>query len=304
MNTMITDAAVEAGASAISARHLSNTGVPFPIKACRDDARVALEAALPHLATVKKSLTVAPSVDAWAVADIVRSDLDRQSCPDAYMRIAVESVVKHLTATPEAGNPVSVSERERFEAGIGVGSRVSVDGHNATVTGLDPYTERFKIEWDAPKGGTMYRLREEMCPIAARQPVDCHVAVAGSMPGTIGFTAAIFKAEDVPLGTKIYAAPPQQPAQVEWQPIETAPKTGRSLLLGHFNSAGNWRTLRGRWFTKAQIEYEWENGDDFEEGWFEESVEADDIPNVWATTPTHWMPLPAAPVIDSQGANK
>ena len=27
-----------------------------------------------------------------------------------------------------------------------------------------------------------------------------------------------------------------------WQPIETAPKTGRTLLLGYFNSHGNWRT--------------------------------------------------------------
>jgi len=28
---------------------------------------------------------------------------------------------------------------------------------------------------------------------------------------------------------------------------------------------------------------------------FEKYIDLDDIPNVWATTPTHWMPLPAAP---------
>ncbi|WP_188240681.1 hypothetical protein [Stenotrophomonas maltophilia] len=36
--------------------------------------------------------------DAWDIAELVRTDLDRQSCPDAYMRIAMESVVKHLAA--------------------------------------------------------------------------------------------------------------------------------------------------------------------------------------------------------------
>lgn len=38
-------------------------------------------------------------VDGWDIAMKVRSDLDRQSCPDAYMCIAVESVMKHLAAT-------------------------------------------------------------------------------------------------------------------------------------------------------------------------------------------------------------
>lgn len=33
---------------------------------------------------------------AWTLADKVRADLDRQSCPDAFMRIAVESIVKHF----------------------------------------------------------------------------------------------------------------------------------------------------------------------------------------------------------------
>ncbi|MDT9702870.1 hypothetical protein, partial [Streptomyces sp. P17] len=29
---------------------------------------------------------------AWNIAELVRVDLDRQSCPEAYMRIAMESV--------------------------------------------------------------------------------------------------------------------------------------------------------------------------------------------------------------------
>ncbi len=81
----------------------------------------------------------------------------------------------------------------------------------------------------------------------------------------------------------------------EWMDIDSAPINGVSVLLGYFNSAGNWRTLRGRWFTKERIDYEWENADDFEAGWYEESAEAEDVPNVWPTSPTHWMPLPAPP---------
>ena len=98
----------------------------------------------------------------------------------------------------------------------------------------------------------------------------------------------------------------KQPAQAVdlWQPIETAPKNGSSMLLGYVNSAGNWRTVRGRWFSAEKIEMEWENADDFEAGWYEESVEADDIPNVWPTTPTYWQPLPAAPSVDSQAVGQ
>lgn len=91
------------------------------------------------------------------------------------------------------------------------------------------------------------------------------------------------------------------PAQVEqqspdkWQPIGTAPADGRTILLGYFNSHGNWRTLRGQWVTKERINEEWEDADFFEAGWYETSVEADDAPSFWPTKPTHWQPLPAAP---------
>lgn len=91
------------------------------------------------------------------------------------------------------------------------------------------------------------------------------------------------------------AAALSQPAAAEWQPIETAPKTGRTLLLGYFNSHGNWRTMRGQWMTEEYIAENWEEPENGEPGWFEESVEADDVPNCWATNPTHWQPLPAAP---------
>jgi len=97
-------------------------------------------------------------------------------------------------------------------------------------------------------------------------------------------------------------------AMRQWQPIETAPKSGRTLLLGYRNSHGNWRTTRGEWMSEAYIAESWEDPDDAEPGWYETSVEADDAPNCWPITPTHWMPLPDAPdaAIDAalQAVNK
>jgi DNA-directed RNA polymerase subunit RPC12/RpoP len=93
------------------------------------------------------------------------------------------------------------------------------------------------------------------------------------------------------------AAPVAQAAVgAMWQPIETAPQTGRTLLLGYFNVLGKWRTLRGQWFTDAVIQEEWTNSDVHEAGWFETSVECDEEDSgCWPTDPTHWMPLPASP---------
>jgi len=85
-------------------------------------------------------------------------------------------------------------------------------------------------------------------------------------------------------------------AEDGWRPIETAPKDGRALLLGYTNQHGRWRTLRGRWVPIEEILEEWQELEDHEEGWYEAPVEPDEIPNVWETTPTHWMPLPAPPI--------
>ena len=45
--------------------------------------------------TAKAALAQTQEPVAWTLADKVRQDLDRQFCPDAFMRIAVESIVKH-----------------------------------------------------------------------------------------------------------------------------------------------------------------------------------------------------------------
>lgn len=83
---------------------------------------------------------------------------------------------------------------------------------------------------------------------------------------------------------------------VPWLGIESAPKDGTAVLLGYFNSFGKWRTLRGRYVPQSEIDHEWEEGDALLEGWYETSVEAEDVPNHWETSPTHWTPLPAPPI--------
>lgn len=80
-----------------------------------------------------------------------------------------------------------------------------------------------------------------------------------------------------------------------WLPIESAPRDGRTMLLGYFNVARKWRTLRGQWMSADYIAEYFEDPDTAEPGWFETSVEADDPPNCWPTNPTHFQPLPAAP---------
>lgn len=91
----------------------------------------------------------------------------------------------------------------------------------------------------------------------------------------------------------------QQPVVSAWQPIATAPQNGRTLLLGRFNELGNWRTMRGQWFSTEAIAQDWEDPDDAEEGWYETAVEPD-APNCWSIAPTHWMPLPTAPTAGVQ----
>ena len=81
-----------------------------------------------------------------------------------------------------------------------------------------------------------------------------------------------------------------------WQPIETAPKTGRTILLGKFNSHRKWRTMRGQWMSADEIAETWEDPEFATEGWYETVVESDDLPNCWfIDEPSHWMPLPQPP---------
>lgn len=59
----------------------------------------------------------------------------------------------------------------------------------------------------------------------------------------------------------------------EWQPIETAPETGRFMA---------WNPVTGTYITEPKRGY-------FPmHGW-------GDLPGTWYPSPTHWMPLPEPP---------
>lgn len=69
-----------------------------------------------------------------------------------------------------------------------------------------------------------------------------------------------------------------------WQPIETAPKDGRLLLL-----------LRGvlcyGYFFK---------GDDGSSGWITSKIGRNADPMMSIEDPTHWMPLPKPPAVSDK----
>jgi hypothetical protein len=81
---------------------------------------------------------------------------------------------------------------------------------------------------------------------------------------------------------------------MEWQPIETAPKDGRDVILwhpqfgicvGHFDAAtADWWAI-----------YLWPQrmNNPCKEGWFSPFIESDGSEGVECS---HWMPLPPPPV--------
>lgn len=96
------------------------------------------------------------------------------------------------------------------------------------------------------------------------------------------------------------AAAPQAPAAPTavvpdaWQPIETAPKNGRLMLLGYINSCGKWRTARGQWINQEYIDEYAEDPELMSPGWYETTIEDDDG-KCWPIEPTRWQPLPPPP---------
>jgi hypothetical protein len=56
--------------------------------------------------------------DAWGIASHVRAELDKQSCPDHWMRVAVDTVVKHLEEQPRAMAVDAFAIAKAFTAGF------------------------------------------------------------------------------------------------------------------------------------------------------------------------------------------
>ena len=85
---------------------------------------------------------------------------------------------------------------------------------------------------------------------------------------------------------------------VAWQSIESAPKTGRKVILFYKNRLNVGRTVIARWLTDEQATEI--DGDDvgLEGGWYECIDNWDDFTEVaiHEGEPSHWMPLPAPPI--------
>ena len=83
-----------------------------------------------------------------------------------------------------------------------------------------------------------------------------------------------------------------------WQPIATAPATGRKVILFYLNRNNKPRTVMARWLTDEQAAETDADGVGLEGGWYECIDNWDDYTEVaiHEGEPTHWMPLPAPPV--------
>jgi hypothetical protein len=86
-------------------------------------------------------------------------------------------------------------------------------------------------------------------------------------------------------------------AQDSWQPIATAPQTGRKVILFYLNRNSLPRRVMARWLTDEQAAEIDGDGVGLEAGWYECIDNWDDYTEVaiYEGEPTHWMPLPTAP---------
>lgn len=103
-------------------------------------------------------------------------------------------------------------------------------------------------------------------------------------------------------GWQARAALAQAPAAVpQWQPIETAPKNGRKLILAYRNRADKARTVMARWLTDEEAAETDADGVGLEGGWYECIDNWGEYTEVTLNEgePTHWMLPPAPPAADS-----
>jgi hypothetical protein len=101
----------------------------------------------------------------------------------------------------------------------------------------------------------------------------------------------------------LYTAPPQRKPLTEWQPIGTAPKTGKKVVLFYLNRNNLPRTVMARWLTDEQAAETDADGVGLEGGWYECIDNWDDYTEVaiHEGEPSHWMPLPEPPTDAAHG---
>ena len=102
-------------------------------------------------------------------------------------------------------------------------------------------------------------------------------------------------------------------ARFRWIPVaERMPENGVTVLAAYQNELGNWRRIRARWIAAKTVESygdsdigEYDEATDTyydPEGWYECMENWDEYAYVAVHhgEPTHWMPLPEAPVMKEQ----
>lgn len=91
-----------------------------------------------------------------------------------------------------------------------------------------------------------------------------------------------------------------------WMPIESAPMTGRKVILFYVNRSSRPRTVMARWLTDEEAAETDGDGVGLEGGWYECIDNWDDYTEVaiHEGEPSHWMPLPPPPSPLAQGPNE
>ena len=77
-----------------------------------------IEPSAQKLGWIKTQPEQEPVADAYALADKVREALDRKACPDAFMRIAYESIIKNYITPPQRTEQEPVAWRFTGIAGL------------------------------------------------------------------------------------------------------------------------------------------------------------------------------------------
>jgi hypothetical protein len=95
----------------------------------------------------------------------------------------------------------------------------------------------------------------------------------------------------------------QRKPLTEWQPIETAPKTGIKVILFYLNRNNLARTVMARWLTDEQAAETDADDVGLEGGWYECIDNWNDYTEVaiHEGEPSHWMPLPPPPIEAAHG---
>lgn len=75
-----------------------------------------------------------------------------------------------------------------------------------------------------------------------------------------------------------------------WQPIETAPKDGRDVILALVNTRGHSESPALAYWNDED-----RSTDHYQSGWYESTFS--DCTYRVKFTPTHWMPIPEPPEI-------